>query len=399
MVEIRARVTGYVMVAPGDDGLPIKEGQLVHEGQLLFQIDPRSYLADFNQAKANLKLAEADRNLQEKNTERARDLVNRKAMSQEDFETVVATYEKSKATVKSMEAARDKAKLYLDYTRVTSPVAGRISRRYVDPGNLVNADNTVLTTVVTENPMFAFFDVDERTYLDLVASAHPAAGAGAVGLGSSALGTGPLSATAVLVAGGAVPSPSGQMAWFSRELKFPVLMRLTTEDEFVHAGYVNFIDNQVSPTTGTIRLRGVFANLSGNLKPGLFVRIRLPLGNPYPALLIPDEALQSDQGRKLVYVVKDQMDPETHKYAPVAEYRSVELGQAIKGLRVIKKGLAKGERVIINGMQRVRDGLNVRPQVQAPPQPPASALVKLLTGNRPPQIPRQGDRATKLQPQ
>jgi RND family efflux transporter MFP subunit len=145
-VDIRARVTGYVTKAP------FKEGDDVHEGDLLFEIDPRTYEADHNQAEANLKLAEADSKLQQKNAARAQRMRSDKALSQEEYETTVATAEKSKATVKSMEAARDRAKLYVDFTRVMAPWNGRISRRLVDPGNLVNADQTILTTMVTEDP-------------------------------------------------------------------------------------------------------------------------------------------------------------------------------------------------------------------------------------------------------
>src|SRR5262249_48742233 len=144
MVEVRARVSGYVTEAP------FKEGDAVKEGDLLFQIDPRSYQAELNQAKADLKLAEAERKVKEKITIRSRRLLGPRAETQETFETNVATLEKLRALVEAKEAARDRAKLYLDWTRVTAPLSGRISKRFVDPGNLVNADNTVLTTIVTE---------------------------------------------------------------------------------------------------------------------------------------------------------------------------------------------------------------------------------------------------------
>jgi RND family efflux transporter MFP subunit len=339
-VDIRARVTGYIQDAP------FKEGDLVRENDLLFQIDPRPYAADLNQAKANLTLAEADRKLQEKIVARARRLIAGGNIGQEEFDQDVAAYEKSGATVGSMQAARDRSKLYVDYTRVTAPITGRISRRYVDPGNLVNADNTILTTIVTENPLYAYFDVDERTYLDLVDSAGPS-----------------------------------QTSW-QAGLQLPVLMRLANEDDYTHSGIINFVDNRVIATTGTVRMRGVFENTHGTLKSGLFVRIRLPIGKPYPALLIPDEALQSDQGRKYVWVVnKDDK----------VEYRPVKLGQAIAGLRVIqapekgkegKEGLAKGDRVVISGMQRVRKGAQVQVKAQDPPKPPESPLGRLLAGHR-----------------
>src|SRR5262249_48404746 len=291
-VEIRARVTGYVKEAP------FKEGDVVHEGDLLFRIDPRTYRADLNQAKANLKLAEAERNVQEKTANRARRLLGNRALSQEDHDQIQATFEKFKATVEAMEAARDRAQLYLDYTRVIAPLTGRVSKRFVDPGNLVNADNTVLTTLVTENPVQAYFDVDERTYLELLDSVSP-----------------------------------GLSTWLAG-LRFPVLMRLANEEQFTHAGTVAFVDNQVSASTGTVRMRGVFPNPRGNLKPGLFARIRLPVGQPYKALLVPDEALQSDQGRKFVYVLNGKNE---------VVYRKVQLGQALQGLRVLKEGVAEGD--------------------------------------------------------
>jgi RND family efflux transporter MFP subunit len=328
MVDIRARVTGFVKT------IAFTDGQEVKEGQLLFEIDPRLYQADLNQAKANVKLAEADRNLQEKLANRAQELFNRKAMSLEDFETAVAAWEKSKANVKAAESARDKAQLYLDFCHVTAPLSGRASFRYVDPGNLITADTTILTTIVSEDPVYAYFDVDERTFADLRASRGP-----------------------------------GQDSWFMK-LQFPVAIRLANEEQFTHVGTADFIDNRINAGTGTIRMRGLFKNRDGMLKSGLFARIRLPLGAPYRAILIPDEALQSDQGKKFLFIVNEKNQ---------VLYRTVELGQAIKGLRVIKKGLTEGERVIVKGMQKVRAGAQVRARMQPPPKKPDAPLVKLLT--------------------
>jgi RND family efflux transporter MFP subunit len=331
--DIRARVTGYVMKAD------FKEGDEVQKDDVLFEIDPRTYKADRNQAEANLRLAEADSLLQQKIAKRATTLARSHAMSQEDYETAVATSEKAQATVKANEAALNRAKLYADFTKVTAPWSGRISRRLVDPGNLVQADNTILTTLVTENPLYAYFDVNERTYLELVESAATHRGDYSPRSPASALG-------------------------------FPVLMRLANEGDFTRAGTIDFVDNRVNAMTGTIRMRGVFPNESKTLKPGLFVRIRLPIGAPYKALLIPDEAVLSDQGRKYVFVVDKQSK---------VVYRSVELGQEIQGLRVIKKGLALGERVIITGTQRVRANDEVRiGEEKKPPKPPESRLSQLL---------------------
>jgi RND family efflux transporter MFP subunit len=330
-VEVRPRVSGYVMEAP------FKEGDVVHEGDLLFLIDPRTYQADLNLAEANLKVAEAERAFQTRKAIRDRQLVSTNSIQKEEYEQTVANRDKAIANVGSMAAARDRAKLYLGFTRVTAPLSGRISRRLVDPGNLVNADQTVLTTIVTENPVYAYFDVDERTYLELTTT----------------------------------PS-TGSAGLFSTQ-HYPVLMRLANEEEFTQKGEINFLDNRVNANTGTVRMRGVFENFKGVLKSGLFVRIRLPIGVPYKTLLIPDEALLSDQGRKYVYVVNGQHE---------VEYRSVTLGQSIEGLRVIKEGLTKDDRVIVTGMQRVRPKLQVQAKMQTPHEAPKSSLTRMLADGR-----------------
>jgi RND family efflux transporter MFP subunit len=334
--DIRARVTGYITE------VPFKEGDVVKEGDLLFQIDVRPYAADLNQAEANLKLALADRSLWAEHVKRAQVMVRTNAMSREDFDTTQASFEKATASVGSYKAARDKAQLYVDYTRVIAPWSGRISRRFVDPGNLVKADDTILTTMVTEDPMWAYFDVDERTYIDLLHQVAP-----------------------------------GHSSWYEG-LQFPVMMRLSNEKEFERVGQVNFVDNRITATTGTVRMRGVFPNPSGLLKAGLFSRVRLPIGVAYRSIIIPDEAIQSDQERKYVWVVNSSNE---------VEYRSVTLGQAIGALRVIrppekgkegKEGLTESDRIIVSGMQRVRKGVAVEAEMQPPPAPPHMPLVRLL---------------------
>ncbi len=347
-VDIRPRVSGYVTEAP------FVEGDVVKEGDLLYQIDPRTYKADLDQAEANLKQAEAERRLQNERVAHARRLITGSAIGVEDYEQTVALRDKAVATVGAMQAARDRAKLFLGFTRITAPplrddqghpLVGRISRRMVDPGNLVNADQTILTTMVSVDPMYAYFDVDERTYLELAAITAP-----------------------------------GSNSWFSA-LSFPVLMRLANEDDFAHKGKVNFLDNRLNANTGTVRMRGVFVNPSGVIKSGLFVRIRLPLGVPYKALLIPDEALLSDQGRKYVYIVAKTKNDKGEEVDKV-EYRSVQLGQSIQGLRVIKEGVKEGERVIVSGMQRVRPGVVVVAKLREPPQAPQSSLTRTLADDR-----------------
>ena len=342
-IEIRARASGYIIEAP------FKEGDVVRDGDLLFQIDPRPYEAALNQAQANVKLAMADANVQAKNAARARNLVKTTAISQEDYDTVLATEEKARATVGAMQAAGDLARLNLEFTRVTAPLKdaplkkGRISRRFVDPGNLILADNTILTTLVIDSQLYAYFDVDERTYLNLVESRSP----------------------------GATPS-AGQDSWL-KTLQFPVLMSLANEgNKFEHVGKVDFIDNRVVATSGTIRMRAIFDNQNGILKSGLFIRIRLPIGKPINTLLIPAEALQRDQERTNVFVVNTRN---------VVTYRRVTVGQQeLEGLSAIQEGLAEGDRVIVSGMQRVRTGAQVETRMRPPPKAPDSPLVRLLRG-------------------
>lgn len=349
-VEIRPRVSGYITEAP------FTEGDIVKEGDLLFQVDPRPYQDEVNQAKANLELAKADVILQSKRAARGIGLArgNTGAVSPEDIDQLIAARDKAVATVSANKAALERAELNLEFTHVKvpalhddqgNPLEGRISRRMVDPGNLVNADQTILTTLVSIDPMYAYFDVDERTYLELAAI-----------------------------------TAKETDSWFSA-LQFPVLMRLANETEFQTKGYVNFLDNRLNANTGTVRMRGVFSNPSGVLKSGLFVRIRLPLGAPYKSLMVPDEALLSDQGRKYVYVVKKDSN-EKDEVVDKVEYRSVQLGQAIQGLRVVKSGLTEGERVIVTGMQRVRPGAVVKVKMREPPRPPKSSLTTILRQDR-----------------
>ncbi|MHB1421924.1 MAG: efflux RND transporter periplasmic adaptor subunit [Gemmataceae bacterium] len=360
-VDIRPRVSGYITEAP------FVEGDVVKEGDLLFQIDPRPYQADLNQAKANLELAKADVVLQTRREQRGRDLIRSAAgaIGPEDYDQLVAAREKAIANVASTKAALERATLNLDWTRVTVPplrddkgnrLEGRISRRQVDPGNLVNADQTILTTLVSIDPMYAYFDVDERTYLELAALTVP-----------------------------------GSASYFSA-LQFPVLMRLANEEEFKQKGSVNFLDNRLSANTGTVRMRGVFANSSGVLKSGLFVRIRLPIGVPHKMLLIPAEAVSSDQGRKKIYVLRE--NEKSTKVGKTVKYVSVKLGQSLDGLSAIVRDKAEDDpndpdqlksydRVIVSGIQQVKPGDVVEVKEERKLEVPVSSLTKVLKEDRP----------------
>ncbi len=350
-VNIQARVSGYITDAP------FKEGDHVREGTVLFQIDPRQYQATLDQAKAQVNLQEAQLKYQEALYQRNVRLMKQgQAVAIEDVELSRAQRDTTAAQLEAARSAVKNAELNLGWTKVTTPITGRISRRFVDPGNLVisetTAANNTLTTVVSDSQLYAYFDVDERTYLDLVKT-FPA-----------------------------LPGSAGL-----ESLNFPVLMSLANEgEEFGHVGHIDFIDNRVTATTGTIRMRGVFDNADGLLKAGLFGRFRLPLGKPYTTLLIDAEALQSDQGHTFVYVITDKNEVEYRRITVAQEVKGErvaeegpEKGKRIKvGLRVVKDGLQAGDRVIVQGMQRVRPGAPVEAKVQAPPQPPASALVRLL---------------------
>lgn len=354
-VDIRPRVSGYIVKAIARE----REGKEVKKGDVLFEIDPRSYEVDLLQAQANQRLAEAERNLQEKQLARAQTLRFKGVINQEELDQIGAALEKAAANVEAQKAAVKRAEIFLGYTKVLSPLDGLVSRSNVDAGNLVTADQTLLTTVVSESPVYTYFDVDERTYLEFLDN--------------------------LKVEGTDLNS-------YMKDFKLPLAIRLAHETTFKHKGVVNFKDNRINASTGTIRLRAVFDNPDGVLKSGLFARIQLPTGSPRNELLIPEVALLSDQGNKYVYVIKPKGED---LQEGVVEYRSVTIGPLIDGqgkekLRVIKNvgqkenGIGKDELVIVNGLQQVRPKMEVKvkpPKVT--PRPPALPLVQLMKGDHP----------------
>jgi len=311
-VEVRARVTGYL------DKVLFKEGTEVNQGDPLFEIDPRSYQAELKRAEANLLQAQSRLKRLQRDFKRASELLPERAISQDDFDRVSGDRDEAAAAVN------------LNFTRVIAPLSGRISRQLIDPGNMVKADETPLTTIVKLDPIYAYYDEDERTMLRVRR----------------------------LIRAGAVKS--------IREAAVPVLLGLVDEEGFPHVGRIDFVDNRVDSMTGTLRLRGVFENANRLLSPGLFVRIRVSIGKPHPAILISEQALGTDQGQNFVYVVNDKNE---------VVYRRVKLGPLQGGLRVIEEGLATGERVITNGLQRVRPGVKVEPKLAEAPKAPASSPV------------------------
>ena len=315
-IEVRARVTGYLQQAN------FKEGAEVKKGDVLFEIDPRIYQAEVERAEANVGQAEARVKRLTSEYQRAGELRARRSLSVEEYEKIAGDKAEAEAAVKSAEAARDLARLNLDFTKVTAPLAGRVGDTRVDPGNLVKADDTILTTLVSSDPIHAYFDVDERTHLRVRR----------------------------LIEAGKVQS--------ARVVPRPVLLSLADEDDYTHVGVIDFIDNQIEATTGTLRVRAVFPNPKGVLTPGLFVRIRLPIGVPHQSVIVPERALGSDQGQKYVYVVDDKNE---------VNYRKIKVGALNKGYRVVEDGLKEGEKVIVSGLQRVRPRAEVDAKVEPIP--------------------------------
>jgi RND family efflux transporter MFP subunit len=315
-VEVRARVWGYL------DKVNFKEGALVKKGDLLFEIDSRVYRADLERGQGTVAQYEARVRRLERDYRRAKNLLARGAVGQEEYDRYDGDYREAAANLDVAKANRDLAALNLEYTRVTAPVSGRVSRYVVTVGNLIQSGDqnggTLLTTLVSVDPMYVYFDVDERTVLRV----------------------------RQLIREGKARS--------DRETAWPVSLGLATDEGFPHQGTINFEDNQVNPKTGTLRVRGVFRNKDEALSPGFFARVRVPIGQAHRALLVTDRAIDTDQGQKVLYVVNEKNEVVS---------RAVRLGALHHGLREITEGLNAGERVIVNGLQQVRPGVTVEPKL------------------------------------
>jgi RND family efflux transporter MFP subunit len=331
-VQVRARVSGYVTK------VAFTAGALVKAGDLLFQIDPREYEAAVTRSEGEVARLRAQLARAESEVTRNQALRPSGAASARELERAVADKGAAEGELKAKLAQLDLARLDLEFTRVTAPIDGRVSKEEITAGNLVApgaSGGPVLTTVVSIDPLYVDFDVDERAVLRL-------------------------RRTTVARNGTAAPESVAATAP-------PVWVGLADEEGFPHPGSISFVDNQVDPSTGTIRVRAVLPNPTRMLAPGFFVRVRFPLSAPHPTLLVADRAIGTDQDRKYVLVVNDQN---------TVEYRQVKLGGLHDGMRAVVDGLAMGEWVIVNGIQRARPGAVVAPQkvaMRPTKTPPTSA--------------------------
>jgi RND family efflux transporter MFP subunit len=308
-VDVRPRVSGYV------ETVQFKEGTEVHKGDVLFRIDPRPFQAEVDRLAANVAQAQAQLGLAQANATRARKLLAQHAISQEEADSQNTNEQAAKATLAASTAALASARLNLDWTEVRAPIDGRVSNARIQPGNLVSSSD-VLTTVVSVNPVYVYFDVDEQTWLKLDRLRRDT------------------------IKNGHTP-------------RIEATMGLADEQGYPHEGRIDFVDNQVRPGSGTMRLRAVFDHEDGLLTPGLYARVHLQAGQPRPRVLIDDRAVGTDLSNQFVYVVDGQ-----HK----VEYRKVDTGPLFHGLRVIDNGLNAGDVVVVNGLQHVRPGAQVNPQ-------------------------------------
>ncbi|MCA8413012.1 MAG: efflux RND transporter periplasmic adaptor subunit [Burkholderia multivorans] len=312
-VELRPRVSGYLQ------RIRYKEGDLVAQGAVLFEIDPRPYRIALDRAIAQQQRARAAEHLARVQLQRVQTLIDAHATSQEELDNARAAAEQARADLQAADAAVADAKLNLGFTEVRAPIAGRVGRALATAGNLARADDTLLTTVVSQDPVYVYFDCDEQSYLRYNAQradpAHRAIGAD------------------------------------------PVRVGLANETGFPHAGTVDFLDNRLDPQTGTIRARVRLPNADHTFTPGLYARVQLVSGRERSAVLVDDKAVLTDQDRKYVYVIGP---------GDKALRRDVTIGRDLDGQRIVEKGLNAGDRVVVDGVQRIYyPGAQVKPKPQA----------------------------------
>lgn len=330
-VNVLARVGGYL------DKVFFVDGTEIKKGDPLFRIDRRPFIAEVNRARANVQRSEAHLARLEADYHRAKSLYERKNLSREEFDRVEGDHAEALALLGSAKASLDLAELELSFTSVTAPLTGRLSRRMMDPGNFVRANETILTSIVSDDSIYVYFDVDEQTLLRIQR----------------------------LIREGVIPT--------TQDSETTVQVGLLDEDEYSHEGKINFSENKSDANTGTLRLRAILKNAAegeGNhstriLSPGMVARVRLPIGNPRKTVLVPREAIGSDQGRNYLYVVRaenraDGQPGEDPSYVVVD--RTIKVGAHHGELSAVEDGLKPDELVVVEGLQRLRPGLKVEPK-------------------------------------
>jgi RND family efflux transporter MFP subunit len=324
-VELRARVSGHL------ESVRFQAGQLVKAGDVLFTIDPRWYRAQFDLATAQVAQARARATIADSEAKRANELATAAAISSEEAEARRARALEAKAALASAEAALATARLDLEHTEVRAPIAGRVSRAIVTPGNLVSGapgNATLLTTIVSTGDAFVYADLDETAVLRF---------------------------TRLIRENRLATTADGHVA---------VEMQLADEDGYPRRGYIESTDNRLDPATGSLILRMVFGNNDHALIPGLFARVRVPVSAPRAALLISERAIGTDQSQKFVLALGENN---------TVVYRTVKLGGAIEGKRIVRDGLKSGDQIVVNGLQRVRPGMTVQPELLAADDASASS--------------------------
>jgi RND family efflux transporter MFP subunit len=332
-VDIRSRVSGYLWK------IEFESGKEVEKDQLLFVIDQRPYKADLEKAKSEVDACDARLIRTKADLVRAQELIEGKAISKEDFDRIVSDEREANAASEGAKATMQQAQNNMDYTEIRAPFGGRIGRNLIDVGNLVQADNTLLTNIVCADPIFVYFYIPEATLNKLIKERIDNKDAGGANQKLSDI---------------------------------PVDLQVEGESGYPHQGHLNFIDNRIKSTTGVISVRAEFPNPSRgdgvrNIVAGGHGKIRIPFSDPYKALCVPEDAVSNDQSQKIVYVVDDK---------DVITRRPVALGEIHDGLQVITKGLAPADRVVINGAILVRPGMKVKVEAGKIPEPPKTEETK-----------------------
>jgi multidrug efflux system membrane fusion protein len=338
-VEIRPRVSGYITE------VHIEAGAIIKKGDLLYVIDPRPYQADFDRAAAELERMQAQLKLSQIELDRAKELRTKNTISASEFDQKAATYQGASAAAASAEAAKNSAALNLEFTQIKSPIDGRVSDARITLGNLVQPGpgvDSVLTTVVSVDPIYAKVDADENAILKYVKL-----------------------------------SEEGKRV-SARTEKIPAFVELGNETGFPHEGYIDFVDNRLDPGTGTVRARAVLTNWNPALiTPGFFVRVRVAGATAYRAALIPDKVISSEQGVKYVFVVKADN---------TLDRRTIEAGTMFEGKRIVKSGLKDGENVVSTRLQLIQPGMPVKPIPEESPAKPANTAPPEKAANATPSV-------------